>query len=159
MEALIKAILGPGADLFNSLNVPDPIVHWGHPLMMGIVVLVMGGSAAVAGWRGRITEDATVKQESLEKHKKVVLFMFLFILLGYTGGLMSLLMQGQPILQSSHFWTGTIAIGLIGINGLISLAGFGGKTELRTAHAYLGTVALGLLLLHGVFGLNLGLSI
>jgi hypothetical protein len=158
MESLVRAILGPIVDWFNTLNIPEPIVLWGHPVMMGIVVLVMGTYAVVAGWRGRVATDKVAAQVDLAQHKKVVLWMFLFILLGYSGGIMSLMMQGEPIFESPHFWTGSIVIALLAINGLLSLTGFGGKAELRTAHAYLGTVAFGLLLLHGVLGLQLGLS-
>ena len=31
----------------TSLGIPEPIVHWGHPLMMGIVVFVMGSAVAI----------------------------------------------------------------------------------------------------------------
>ncbi|MEB3272885.1 MAG: DUF4079 domain-containing protein [Prochlorothrix sp.] len=157
-ETLSQA-LSPIADAFASFNLPEPIVHWGHPLMMGIVVGVMGTYAAVAGWQGRTATDEAVAAEKRDQHSKVALAMFIFITLGYTGGILSLVMQGQPLLESSHFWTGTLAIGLLGLNGMLSLGGFGGQASLRTAHAYLGTIALGLLLLHAVFGINLGLSI
>jgi hypothetical protein len=51
-------------------------------------------------------------------------------------------------------------LGLLGINGIISLTGFGGnKVALRTVHAYLGSTALCLMFLHAVFGLKLGLAI
>lgn len=32
---------------------------------------------------------------------------------------LSLIMQGQPIFSSRHFWTGSTVIGLLGLNGLI----------------------------------------
>lgn len=86
--------------------------------------------------------------------------MFLFLALGYTGGLLSLVMQHQPILESPHFWTGSIVLILLGINGAISISKFGGnKSALRTIHAYLGSAALCLLFLHTVLGFKLGLSI
>jgi hypothetical protein len=69
-------------------------------------------------------------------------------------------MQHQAILESPHFWTGSIVLILLAINGIISLAGFGGnKAVLRTVHAYLGSTALCLLFLHAVLGLKLGLAI
>ena len=52
--------------------------------------------------------------------------MFTFIVLGYTGGVLSLVMQGQPIFESYHFWTGGLVIGLLGLNGAISFTKFGG---------------------------------
>jgi len=156
-EALSQA-LTPIADSFSRLNLPEPIVHWGHPLMMGIVVGVMGTYAAVAGWQGRTATDPAVAAEKRDKHSQVALAMFIFVTLGYTGGILSLVMQGQPLLESPHFWTGSLAIGLLGLNGMLSLGGFGGQASLRTAHAYLGTIALGLLFVHGILGVNLGLS-
>jgi len=80
--------------------------------------------------------------------------------LGYTGGLLSLVMQHQPVMESPHFWTGSTVLVLLAVSSLISLTGFGGnKLALRAVHAYLGTTALALMVLHAAFGLKLGLSI
>ena len=77
-----------------------------------------------------------------------------------SGGVLSLVMQNKSILESPHFWTGSIVLILLAANGIISLAGFGGnKAVLRTVHAYLGSTALCLLFLHAVLGLKLGLAI
>ena len=153
-------LLEPIADKFKSLGIPDPIVHWGHPLMMAIVVFVMGSFVGLAGWRGRVVGDEATAVKSRMEHRKLAPWMFLFMATGYTGGVLSLVMQHQPILASPHFWTGTMVLGLLAINGLISLSGFGGnKVTLRTAHAYLGSTALGILFLHAVLGLKLGLAI
>jgi hypothetical protein len=141
------------------LNVPEPIVHWGHPVMMGIVVLVLGSYVAWAGWQGRIAEDKEVAAKSRGDHRKLAPLMTLFITLGYTGGVLSLVMQKKPILESPHFWTANVVLVLLYLNGAISLGGFGGdKPGLRMFHAYIGTAAMGLLLLHGMFGLKLGFS-
>jgi hypothetical protein len=84
----------------------------------------------------------------------------LFMAAGYTGGVLSLVMQHHPILESPHFWTGTIVLLLLLINGTIALTSFGGnKAALRTAHAYLGSTALCILFLHAVLGLKLGLAL
>ncbi|MEL6333814.1 MAG: DUF4079 domain-containing protein, partial [Cyanobacteria bacterium J06626_26] len=83
-----------------------------------------------------------------------------FIAMGYSGGLLSLVMQGQPILESPHFWTGSAVLGLLGLNGAISMSKFGGgQDSLRSAHAYIGTAALALMVVHAALGLKLGLSI
>lgn len=159
MSESLSQLLEPIAAWFRSMNLPEPIVHWGHPLMMGIVVLAMGSAVGFTGWRGRVVGGEAAAKNWAE-HKKIAPLMFLFITLGYTGGILSLVMQQKPILQSPHFITGTAAIVLLSINGvLIAVSGGKNKVLLRTAHAYLGTVALGLLLLHGVLGLKLGLSI
>lgn len=156
----ISELLEPIADIFRKMGIPEPIVHWGHPAMMAIVVFVMGSFVGWAGWRGRITADKDVAIESRSQHRKIAPFMFLFIALGYTGGVLSLVMQHQSILESPHFWTGSTVILLLGINAAIAFTGFGNNKEsLRTVHAYLGTAALCLLFVHAFLGLKLGLSI
>ena len=151
--------LEPIAAWFRSFGLPDPIIHWGHPLMMGIVIFAMGSAVGISGWKSRLTEDQDTAVENRSAHRKVAPWMLLFILMGSTGGVLSLVMQNQPILESPHFWTGAVAIALLGSNAVISLTKFGGnKAALRTTHAYLGSVALGVLLLHTIFGLQLGIS-
>ncbi|MGL5924577.1 DUF4079 domain-containing protein [Chroococcidiopsis sp.] len=150
----------PIAAWFRSLGIPEPIVHWGHPLMMGIVVFVMGSFVGLAGWRSRIVADKAVAMENAIAHRTLAPWMFGFMAAGYTGGLLSLVMQQQPILESPHFWTGSIVLLLLLVNGTLALFGFGkDKGTLRTVHAYLGSTALCLMFLHAVLGLRLGLAI
>jgi len=156
----LSELLEPIAAWFRSLNLPEPIVHWGHPVMMGIVIFVMGSYIGYSGWQGRLAQDKDVAIKSRADHRKLAPFMFLFLALGYTGGILSLVMHRHPILESPHFWTGSIALILLATNGILSLSGFwSNKTALRMIHAYLGTVALGLLVIHSVLGVKLGLSI
>ncbi|PLZ92204.1 hypothetical protein CEN45_22340 [Fischerella thermalis CCMEE 5198] len=156
----LTEILEPIAAWFRSLGVPEPIVHWGHPAMMGIVIFVMGSFLGFSGWRGRLAEDKEVASKSRSDHRKLAPWMFLFMALGYTGGVLSLVMQHQPIFQSPHFWTGSILLLLLGINGAISLSKFGGNNPgLRALHAYLGSSALCLMLVHALLGLHLGISL
>ena len=158
--ANISQVLELIASQFRSRGIPDPIVHWGHPLMMAIVVFVMGSFVGLAGWRSRVIADATAAMESRAAHRKLAPWMFLFLATGYTGGVLSLVMQHQDVLASPHFWTGSIVLILLATNGIISLTGFGSnKALLRTVHAYLGSTALSLLFLHAVLGLKLGLAI
>jgi hypothetical protein len=152
-------LLEPIAGWFRSLGLPYPIVHWGHPLMMAIVVFVMGTFVGLAGWRGRISQDKDAAIKSRTDHRKLAPWLFFFLAAGYTGGVLSLVMQRQPILESPHFFTGSIVLLLLLVNSAISLSGFAGnKSILRTIHAYLGTTALGILFLHAVLGFNLGIS-
>ncbi len=158
--ANLSEILEPIASQFRSLGIPEPITHWGHPAMMGIVVVAMGSFVGYTGWQGRLAADKDVAIKNRSDHRKLAPLMFLFIALGYTGGLLSLVMQHQPVMESPHFWTGSTIIVLLTVNSLISLTGFGGdKLALRAVHAYLGTTALALMILHAAFGLKLGLSI
>lgn len=148
------------ATWFNSLGIPEPIIHWGHPLMMAIVVFVMSSFVGLAGWRGRSIPDKAIATKSLSDHRTLAPWMFFFMAAGYTGGVLSLVMQQQPILESPHFWTGSIVLILLLINGVIALSGFdNNRAALRTVHAYLGSTALCLLFLHAVLGLKLGLAI
>lgn len=151
--------LEPIAGWFNKLGTPEPIVHWGHPVMMGIVIFVLGGFVGYVGWRGRLATDEGIVAENFSSHRKLAPLMYLFIVLGATGGVLSLVMQGQPILESRHFVTGVVVLILLGINAVLAITKFGGnKSVLRTVHAYIGSMALAILVAHTVFGLNLGMS-
>ncbi len=158
----LTEILEPIAAWFRSLGTPEPIVHWGHPVMMAIVVFAMGSFVGLAGWRGRAL--AGVNQEEAihnkAEHRKLAPLMYFFLVAGYTGGVLSLVMQRGPILESPHFWTGSLVIALLTINALIAASGFIGNKEIsRTVHAYVGSIALCIMFLHAVLGLKLGLSI
>jgi uncharacterized membrane protein len=156
----LREFLEPIAGWFRSLGVPEPIVHWGHPVMMAIVVFVMGSFVGLTGWRGRLVQDKDAALKSRSEHRQLAPWMFLFMALGYTGGVLSLVMQHQPILESPHFWTGSIVLLLLLINGAIALIGFRGKTNwLPTIHAYLGSIGLCIVFLHTILGLKLGMSI
>jgi Protein of unknown function (DUF4079) len=155
----VSNALEPIADWFRSFGMPEPIVHWGHPAMMAIVIFVLGSFVGWVGWQGRIAEDKEDALKNRAEHRKLAPWMFLFIAMGYTGGVLSLVMQQKPIFESPHFWTGSIVLLLLALNGVLSLSGFFGKTTLRTVHAFVGTTALFLLFLHAALGLKLGLSI
>jgi len=156
----LTTYLEPIADQFRQLNIPEPITHWGHPAMMGIVIFVMGSYAAYAGWQGRLATDEAIATKNKSDHRKIVPWLFLFLAMGYSGGLLSLVIQEKDILQSPHFWTGTFVLFLLASNGLISATKFGGNNpSLRTAHAYLGSFALAVMFIHAALGLKLGLSI
>ena len=156
----LSELLEPIAEQFRRIGVPEPIVHWGHPLMMAIVAFVMGSFVGLAGWRGRTISNPAIAKKNLSDHRTLAPWMFGFMAAGYTGGVLSLVMQHQPILESPHFWTGSVVLLLLLTNGVVALSGFGGnKAALRTIHAYLGSTALCLLFLHAVLGLRLGLMI
>lgn len=163
MESLadgLSRLLEPLAAGFRSLGIPEPITRWGHPVMMAIVVLAMGSTVAWAGWQGRLAEDPQVRQKNFLTHRQVAPLMTLFLFLGYSGGVLSLVMQQHAILASPHFWTGTLVLVLLAVNGTLAATNFGGgAASLRTVHAALGTGLMGLLLIHGVLGLQLGFSL
>ncbi len=154
--------LKPIASWFASFGTPDIVVHWGHPLMMGIVVFAMGTFVGLTGWRSRKLQESNVEEATINKakHRQFAPLMFIFLALGYTGGVLSMVMQEQNILESPHFWTGSVVLILLTINAVLSATGFiGNKSLLRTIHAYVGSLALAILVFHAVLGLKLGLSI
>lgn len=156
----LNELLEPIANQFEKLGIPEPIVHWGHPLMMAIVIFVMGSFVGLAGWRGRLLTDTATANKSKIEHRKLAPWMFLFLAAGYTGGVLALVMQDKPLLESPHFWTGSIVLLLLAMNSIIAFTNFGGnKITLRSVHAYLGSTALCILFLHAVLGLRLGLAI
>ena len=156
----LTEILQPIAQQFEKLGIPEPIIHWGHPAMMAIVLFVMGSFVGYAGWRGRLATDTGVAVENFSNHRKLAPFMTLFIFLGATGGMLSVVMQGRNVIDSPHFWTGSILLVLLAVNASISLSKFGGnKAALRTAHAYIGSIALAVMLVHAILGFKLGLAI
>ena len=158
----LRSFLEPIASWFNKLGTPEPIVHWGHPLMMATVLFAMGSAVAYAGWRGRVlaTTNTELAVKNKSDHRKIAPLMYLFLVLGYTGGVLSLVMQGQPILESPHFLTGTIVVALLTVNAIIAATGFIGNKELaKTVHAYVGSTALLIAVVHAALGLKLGLSI
>lgn len=159
--AELRDALEPIAAWFASFGVPEPIVHWGHPAMMGIVIFVMGSFAGITGWQGRMLmeKDPETAAAKRTEHSKIAPLMFLFIALGYTGGVLSLVMQDKPIFESPHFWTGSTIIALLLTNALLAATKFGGQSALRSAHAYIGSAALALFVVHAFLGMNLGLSI
>jgi len=156
----VSAVLEPIAGWFRSLGVPEPIVHWGHPVMMGIVIFVVGTFVGVTGWRGKLSVNKDTAIQSRTAHRQLAPWLFLFLASGYIGGVLSLVMQQKPLFASPHFWTGSLVLILLLINGVISLSGFfGDKAGLRVVHAYLGTIALGVMFVHAVLGFNLGISL
>lgn len=151
--------LEPIAAWFRGFGIPEPIVHWGHPLMMAIVVFVMGSYVGLTGWRGRVVEGQAAVKSRLD-HRKLAPSMYVFVVLGATGGILSLVMQHKSILSSPHSWTAAGVLVLLTVNAVIAAIGFGNnKATLRTIHAYSGSVALCLLFLHALLGLKLGLAI
>jgi fucose 4-O-acetylase-like acetyltransferase len=159
----LSELLEPIAAWFRTLGMPESIVHWGHPAMMAIVIFVMGSAVGWAGWRIRLATDAEVVTKNRSNHRKIAPFMFMFLAMGYTGGVLSLVMQEKAILESPHFWTGSVVIALLAMNGALSLFGFKQAEDkaatFRKVHAYLGSTALIVMFIHAALGLKLGLSI
>jgi hypothetical protein len=127
---------------------------------MGVVFLAMllyGGVGL--GWQIRNESgDAASLEKAKDLHPKLSAGAFFFFALGASGGILSLLMQGKPILESPHFTTGMLGLGLLSVQAMLPLF-FSEGQSVRTAHAYLGTSIAALLAVHGALGVKLALSL
>lgn len=89
-----RMFLESQAAYFSTLNLPDWLVHWGHPGNMAVVLFAMGGyGAAYLGWQIKLSDDPDVIEKAKDAHPKLAAGMAIFFALGSLGGMMSLLMQ------------------------------------------------------------------
>lgn len=155
----IQSALQPAADTFNSLGLPDWLVHWGHPGNMAIVLLAIGGYGSYLGWQLRNPEaDQEVLELAAEKHPQLMGLMFFFFAVGASGGLLAEIMGGKPVLTSAHATTAFLGLALLGFQAMLPLL-FEDQPNLRTAHAYLGSGIMLVFLVHAGLGLQHGLAI
>ncbi|XP_006294833.2 uncharacterized protein LOC17889183 [Capsella rubella] len=155
--ATVSSVIGPFAEIVKSLNLPDWLVHWGHPGNMAVVLFAMGGYGTYLGFRIRFSDDIEEKAKAKDLHPKLLAGMFFFFALGATGGITSLLTSDKPIFESPHAVTGFIGLGLLTIQTILPSL-FKDKPELRNVHGILGSGIMTLFLVHAAFGLQLGLS-
>jgi hypothetical protein len=154
----IAKSLQPYADYFSTLNLPEPLVHWGHPGNMAVVLLAMGGYGSWLGWQIRTSDNADLIIKAKQLHPKLAGGMTFFFSLGALGGLTSLLMQGKPLFQSPHAITGIVGLLALYLQGMLSLF-FEDDPNARTLHAYFGSGLMVLFVVHMTLGIKLGLSI
>lgn len=154
----IAKALQPAADTFASFNLPTPLIKFGHPGNMAVVLLAMGGYGTYLGWQLRLSDDPDVIAKAKDLHPKLALGMTLFFSLGAIGGLTSLVVQGKPLYQEPHAFTGTIGLVLLYLQGMLSLF-FEDDPAARSIHAYFGTGIMALFIVHMTLGINLALSL
>lgn len=153
----VRSLFGAFVELVKSLNLPDWLVHWGHPGNMAVVLFAMGGYGTYLGFRIKFSDDVEEKAMAKDLHPKLLAGMFFFFALGATGGVTSLLTSDRPIFESPHAVTGLIGLTLLTIQtALPSL--FEGNPGLRNVHGILGSGIMTLFLVHAALGLQLGLS-
>lgn len=153
----VRSVFGPFVELVKSLNLPDWLVHWGHPGNMAVVLFAMGGYGTYLGFRIRFSDDLEEKAKAKDLHPKLLGGMFFFFALGATGGVTSLLTSDRPILESPHAVTGFIGLALLTLQTILP-ALFEGNPGLRNVHGILGSGIMTLFLVHAALGLQLGLS-
>ncbi|GAA0142410.1 hypothetical protein Leryth_022990 [Lithospermum erythrorhizon] len=153
----VRSLFGPFVELVKSLDLPDWLVHWGHPGNMAVVLFAMGGYGTYLGFRIRFSDDVEEKAMAKDLHPKLLAGMFFFFALGATGGVTSLLTSDKPIFESPHAVTGFIGLALLTIQTLLPTL-FEGNPGLRNVHGILGSGIMTLFLVHAALGLQLGLS-
>ncbi|XP_031267664.1 uncharacterized protein LOC116126092 [Pistacia vera] len=153
----VRSLFGPFVELVKSWNLPDWLVHWGHPGNMAVVLFAMGGYGTYLGFRIRFSDDLEEKANAKDLHPKLLGGMFFFFALGATGGVTSLLTSDRPIFESPHAVTGFIGLALLTIQTFLPSL-FEGNPGLRNVHGILGSGIMTLFLIHAAFGLQLGLS-
>ncbi|XP_007027431.2 PREDICTED: uncharacterized protein LOC18598031 [Theobroma cacao] len=153
----VRSLFGPFVELVKSWNLPDWLVHWGHPGNMAVVLFAMGGYGTYLGFRIRYSDNVDEKAKAKDLHPKLLGGMFFFFALGATGGITSLLTSDKPIFESPHAITGFIGLTLLTIQTLLPTL-FEGNPGLRNVHGILGSGIMTLFLIHAALGLQLGLS-
>lgn len=155
--ATVRSLFGPFVELVKSWNLPDWLVHWGHPGNMAVVLFAMGGYGTYLGFRIRFSDDVEEKAKAKDLHPKLLGGMFFFFALGATGGITSLLTSDKPIFESPHAVTGFIGLTLLTIQSILPTL-FEGNGSLRNVHGILGSGIMTVFLVHAALGLQLGLS-
>ncbi|KAK9755577.1 hypothetical protein RND81_01G035700 [Saponaria officinalis] len=153
----VRSVFGPFVEIVKSLNLPDWLVHWGHPGNMAVVLFAMGGYGTYLGFRIKFSDDVEEKAKAKDLHPKLLAGMFFFFALGATGGVTSLLTSDRPIFESPHAVTGLIGLALLTIQTVLPTL-FEGNPGLRNVHGILGSGIMTLFLVHAALGLQLGLS-
>ncbi|GER54287.1 phosphotransferases [Striga asiatica] len=153
----VTSLFSPFVELIKSWNLPDWLVHWGHPGNMTVVLFAMGGYGTYLGFRIRLSNDVEEKAKAKDLHPKLLGGMFFFFALGATGGVISLLTSDKPIFESPHAVTAFIGLALLTIQTILP-ALFEGNPGLRNVHGILGSGIMTLFLVHAALGLQLGLS-
>ncbi|KAM0904905.1 hypothetical protein ACQ4PT_017690 [Festuca glaucescens] len=153
----VTAAFQPFVEIVKTFNLPDWLVHWGHPGNMAVVLFAMGGYGTYLGFRIKLSDDPEEKAKAKDLHPKLLGGMFFFFAAGATGGVTALLTSGKPIFESPHAVTGIIGLALLTVQSLLPTL-FEGNPGLRGAHGLLGSSIMTLFLFHAAFGLQLGLS-
>ncbi|XP_010530479.1 PREDICTED: uncharacterized protein LOC104807064 isoform X2 [Tarenaya hassleriana] len=117
--ATVRSLFGPFVELVQSWNLPEWLVHWGHPGNMAVVLFAMGGYGTYLGFRIRYSDDIEEKAKAKDLHPKLLGGMFFFFSLGATGGITALLTSDKPIFESPHAVTGFVGLGLLTIQTIL----------------------------------------
>lgn len=150
-----------GVPVISAANLPEYAIKWLHGANMGIVLATMCAYGTYLGWevrKGNGNDETLTGDIVRDLHPKLMGAATLIFFLGGQGGLVFMLLQEKPLLESPHAITAFAGLGLLAANGAIGQV-MKNKEELRTVHAYLGSSLMAVLLVHAGLGLQLGLSL
>lgn len=151
------------AGAFKTLNMPPWLVSYGHPAMMGLMVLGMGAPGAAFGWAGRLNADKRAGVQQKQTHENIMLAFWLLAFLGGSGGVLSTAMQGYDVLESPHAASAAVVLVMLSAVGTYAYSGFKlgndgspkARMQGRSLHAYLGAATMVAFLIHGALGVNI----
>ncbi|TKY46012.1 hypothetical protein E2542_SST28044 [Spatholobus suberectus] len=105
----VRSVFRLFVELVMSWNLPDCLVHWGHPSnILGIYIEFLCLNILQV-------EKASAK----DLHPKLFGGFFFFFALGATGGIISLLTSNKPIFESPYVVMGVIGLALLTIQTIL----------------------------------------
>ncbi len=100
----------------------DPtVLHWAHPATMLLFVAPIMSYAAYLGWKIRSSEPTSPVMSGIERrsagstHAVLMSAVAIFSVFGIQGGLGSMLLANEPILESPHAASGFVFALLLGL--------------------------------------------
>lgn len=144
--------------VIRSLNLPEPLIHWGHPVAMILAISFLGGYGLYQGYLIRSSKDISAKRKAAAFHPTLMSILIGVMFIGAQGGLSSLLVQEHPILESSHAGSALLMFGMLTVQALLSSL-ISVSPIARNAHAYFGVATIAVVLYHITTGFSLGLEL
>jgi len=124
-QACIEQLL---LDQFRKQDFDPTVLHWLHPATMLLIVAPMLVFGASLGWKIRGSGEASASRLDADERKSaggthaiLMSLALLFSAFGIQGGLGSLLLAREPILESPHSLSGFAFVAVLGVQVVISL--------------------------------------
>ena len=153
----LEGAIQPLADVLNIIT-PMPVTKYAHGAAMAGILLLLGGQAAYYGWQLRLSDNPETIETAKARHPTLARTVTASFTFGALGGLISLVMQGKPLLQSPHATTGIIGLLLLYLQASLPLF-FEDDPNARGIHAWFGSGILLFFLLHLKLGVEFALRL